>query len=501
MKNKLKIIIAVIAVVLIFLTGFAAAVYKNWWLKPDILYQAPALPGAELPRLPSEAAETGFTAEFALPTLTPENAGPLLKNPDRGLRMETYMTLGDAPECYPGDMGDPYEKLLNFIEKYREDSPTVVQLYVYLCRYNNRPLDENAFSQLERMFELCREQKIRVLLRFAYQNESNPDAGYKRVDGHLQQIGEWFGANGQLVDDVVYCVQAGIVGYWGEGHNNKNFKSIHIGRAFDRLRSITPDDIYIQVRNVDLLQKVSWAPLSFGMHDDYIIGEKNGEWSFFLGKNDEEEKLLEERFKNTVNDGEMPWGVATYYDKKDGEPLDSIDPVAVLGQIKQYSLTTLSLEHNYREGDFGRVFSMERWKDVPVTPGQLEALDMPYLPSLFENGEMSAYDYIRYHLGYLLSVTSFEFDETQNKIRFTIQNSGFAAPLNFNALSVVIDGTEYLIGSYDKYALGSMRAVAYTAALPYDFIQEGPHEFNIKLARRAGSDICVRFANENDIFC
>jgi len=460
--------------------------------------QAPAWPGAALPRLSSQAAKANSSAAASLPMLAFENALPLLQNPDRGLRMETYITLGEVPECYPGNKSDPYEKMLAMIEKYREDSPTVVQLYIYLCRYNDRPLDDNAFAQMERMLELCRAHNIRILLRFAYQNESTPDPNTSRVLEHLDQLGEWFQANGQLLDDTLYAVQAGIIGYWGEGHSNINTKGRYTGQIFNRLCSITPEDVFVQVRNIDQINAVSNRYQSrIGIHDDYIIGEKYGEWSFFLGR----KRLLfnENRFQRTINDAEMPWGVATHYDQPGGAPLNSLNAVAVLQQIQQYALTTFSLEHNYRESSPDRIYSMARWKDVYFTPAQLEALGMPYLPSLFEgSGTLSAYDYIRYHLGYLLSVSAFNLDAAQNKLRFTIQNNGFAAPLNCNALSLVLDGTEYLIDSYDKYALGSMQAVTYTIQLPEDFNAAAQHTIGIKLAHCAGSSVCVRFANDTE---
>ena len=118
--------------------------------------------------MPSTEKQTGVVTEFTIPMLTLESARPLLRNPDRGLRMETYITLGETPESYPGSAEDPYEKLLGFIEKYEEKSPTVVQLYVYLTRYNEKPLDDKVFEQLERMLLLLRENGVRALLRFAY---------------------------------------------------------------------------------------------------------------------------------------------------------------------------------------------------------------------------------------------------------------------------------------------------------------------------------------------
>lgn len=448
-------------------------------------------------RMNTQAQAAEVTANFSLPMLGLEHARPLLRNPDRGLRMETYITLGETPESYPGNPQDPYEKLLGMIAKYEDESPTVVQLYVYLTHYNEKPLDEAAFAQLERMLELCRDNNLRVLLRFTYQNESYPDPDWPRVKGHLEQLGEWFQSRSQLLDDTLCAMQAGIVGYWGEGHSYVNFKKKYIGRAFNQLISITPEDVFVQVRTIDLMDMV--APKHkdrLGMHDDYIIGEINGPWSFFNGRSGKEERRIEAGFSRSINDAEMPWGRATYYDRADGHPLDSMDAAPILQQLKQYALTTFSLEHNYREGGEEQVYSMARWREEFISPAQLEAQGMPYHPALV-GSEVSVFDYIQYHLGYLLSITAFELDAEERMVRFTIQNNGLAAPLNCNALSVVAGGEEVAVDSYDKYALGSMQAVTYTVPLPEGFDAQ-TQRLGIKLSRRAGSSICARFVNDTE---
>ena len=450
----------------------------------------------------STAKQVDIATEFTLPMRTLsgesalENARSLLRNPDRGLRMETYITLGEAPESYPGNAEDPYEKMLGFIEKYEEESPTVVQLYVYLIHYCDKPLNDKAFEQLERMLTLLRDNGIRALLRFAYQNESNPDAAWARVREHLHQIGGWFQSHGPLVEDTVFAVQAGIVGNWGEGHGNVNLKNRHIGRAFTLLCRVVPEDMFLQVRTIDLMNQI---PKKYqdrvGMHDDYLIDEPHGGWNFFLGREGKRERLAGAGFWRTVNDGEMPWGVATYYDRPDCHPLDSMEALPILQQIKQYSLATLSLEHNYREDVPGRTFTMARWRGENLSRAQLEEAGLPYHPSLLDdNGMINTFEYVRYHLGYLLSITSFELDSDSNQACFTIQNNGFAAPLNFNALSLVVNGEEYLVGSYDKYALGSMRAVSYTVDLPEGIDTSG--NIGIRLTRRAGSPLSARFMND-----
>jgi hypothetical protein len=139
---------------------------------------------------------------------------------------------------------------------------------------------------------------------------------------------------------------------------------------------------------------------------------------------------------------------------------------------------------------------MARWKDQFLDAAQLKASGLPYHPSLLDESEkISVFDYIQYHLGYLLSVTSFELGA--GHVRFTIQNNGFAAPLNFNALSLVVGGEEYLVDSYSKYALGSMRAATYTVDLPEGF--DSSQRIGLKLAHCAGSPISARFVNDTEV--
>lgn len=460
--------------------------------------QAAAWPEIDLPTLSSQAKKSKTVVNFVLPMLSAENSQALLQNPDRGLRMESYITLTPkgAPESYPGNSQSPYEKMLGFIEKYEEESPTIVQLYIYLSRYNDKPIDDHAFAQLEEMLELLRDNGIRVLLRFVYQNESNPDPYWPQVKEHLLQIGEWFQEKGQLIEDSLFVMQAGLVGYWGEGHSFVNFEKNYMSEAFNLLFSITPADVFVQLRQISFYNDASKAFIHrMGVHDDYVVGEQNGRWSFFEGHNNILTRRLEQQFKRTINDAEMPWGRATYYDKADGHSLDNLDALAVIKQLFQYSTTTLSLEHNYREGGPGHLYSMARWKDDIFTKAQLEKEGLPYHPALFDaNDRISAFEYIQYHLGYLLSLSSFELDEASNKLSFTIQNNGFAPPLNFNVLSLVISGEEYLLDSYDKYALASMQAVTYEVDLPEDFAPS--QSMGIKIAHCAGSSISARFIND-----
>ncbi|MDR3263511.1 MAG: DUF4874 domain-containing protein [Clostridiales bacterium] len=429
------------------------------------------------------------------------NSEFLLGNPDRGLRLETYITLGNPLTTYPLRTQDPFLAAANEIAKYAQDKPTLAQTYIYLSNYSKSALDAQAFAQMKRYFELFRDNGIRMLVRFAYATENVPDARFYYVNKHLTQIGKWFKENAKLIDDTVYCVQAGIVGYWGEGHSNYNFNGAYIGRAYALLADIVPPNIYVQVRTDELYYKLPEKyRFRIGMHQDYIIGDPTDEWCFYTSGSAENRQKLQEVFKYTVNDGEMPWGTAFFKDVDGDAPLNNIDGKKVIKEITEYNLTSLSLTHNYRESDLRAPYSMERWKTEYVDTDILKSIGAPYNQRLFKDAygsdiAMSIYDYIRYHLGYQLALSNAAV--VDGNLTFTVSNYGMAAPLNFNNLALVVNsgGTEkeYRIASYDKTLLQPMTTVKISVKLPSDIAPSS--KIGVRLSTKGGSGISLRFAN------
>lgn len=429
------------------------------------------------------------------------NAEILLKNPDRGLRMETYVTLGSPLYSYPLNSEDPYVRAENMIEKYRPDSPTICQVYVYLSNYTDKKLDDLAFSQLKKFFELFREHDIRILLRFAYATESTEDAPYETVKKHISQLKDWFVQNSDLINSVLYCLQTGIIGYWGEGHTYTKLEPEYIGNVISDICELAPHGIYTQVRTYDLLKKAPSGKLGkIGIHDDYIIGDMNDKWSFIPSSHSKEFNETVNYAKNTVNDGEMPWGYATLSDKPDGEKLDSLSGKNILKQLYTYSITTFSLEHNYRET--GGSYSMEKWKNSSLSVEECRELGITVNPNLFkdQNGKkmkLSIFDIIRYHLGYQLAIESF----SQNGVNVSVSltNYGFSAPLNFYSLAIICKSstndslTEIKIPDYNRKLLQSGKTIVYKTVLP-----TGLNAVGIKLKNRDDGNICVRFANSTE---
>lgn len=436
--------------------------------------------------------------------LNSDNAEVLLKNPDRGFRMETYINLGDPLEAYPTSKEDPYERILALIGKFKEDSPTLCQVYVYLSNYNNKPLDELAFSQMKKFFEIFRDNGIRMLLRYAYGTESVDDAPYEIVKVHLTQLDKWFKENSELINDTLYCMQTGIIGYWGEGHTNIKLKGKYIPNVIADVCKLAPKGIYSQVRTYGLLKKVKKEDIKrVGIHDDYIIGEMEHKWAFIPndGKfmNTIRFNKSMERAKYTVNDGEMPWGHAKYNDDPNGRPLNKLDGKLIAKQLYTYRLTSLSLEHNYhgdKELDMG---SIHYWKSQFVTFDEATQAGFVVNPALFKDKDgkdvkMSMYNVVRHHLGYQLALSNVK--EDGDKVSLTVTNYGFAAPLNFNYFALVSENEkgeliETEIKSYDKEKLLSGESATYIVSN-----SQGTKPVGAKLSMFAGRKQCVRFAND-----
>lgn len=159
----------------------------------------------------------------SIPIMTGDNNKLLLGNIDRGFRLETYYTLGSG-RAWPVDAeSDGYEMLYEEIEYYKEDMAREIQVYIYLTEYNNKPLDDLAFLQMQKYFETIRDLRMSMLLRFAYDYDQPSDISPTEdvMLGHFSQIKQFIRNNKELINDTVTAYQFGCIGAWGEWGGTK----------------------------------------------------------------------------------------------------------------------------------------------------------------------------------------------------------------------------------------------------------------------------------------
>ena len=228
-------------------------------------------------------------------------------NPSRGMRGETYLTLGSGGEAFPSSGDDAMRRLDAQLESFADEGITLMQVYIYLTNYCNDPLPESALEELKTYMTAVRERGVKMLLRFAYEySESNKKGPRTRdIIGHCEQLKSFFEQNAELFDDTVYAVQLGMIGLWGEGHSSVH--SLNERKIIKAVADMVPDDVFVMVRTPKLLTKVpEEEEPRFGVHDDYLVG-RDDEWGMMDWSDPEYAKLLR-KCKFALTDGEMPWG-------------------------------------------------------------------------------------------------------------------------------------------------------------------------------------------------
>ena len=353
----------------------------------------------------------------------------LLANSDRGFRGEVYYTLG-TEKAYPGDEQNYLDCVNEQLELYKNDKINILQCYIYLTEYRDRDLNETALSQMKKYFEMFKSKNIRILLRFAYEytSSANYDAKDGQIIKHLSQIKSFINNNSKLFNDVVYAMQLGLIGLWGEGHGYHYHHNIK--KLITKLCEAIPEDIYIMVRTPDILSQVPKKyEHRFSVHDDFLVGMDH-KWGM-MSWNDPQYQDLLNKNQYAIADGEMPWGRDT--------TVPVIDPIGFLKQVIGYGLTSLSITHNYiedlKEKDI--VYHLEKWKTEYLTKSQLDKNNIPYLDSMLEKNQISIYNYLQYHLGYNLGVSNLL--QTNGKTSFMINNFGIASPFEYK-LEIIADG-------------------------------------------------------------
>ncbi|MBQ3673514.1 MAG: DUF4832 domain-containing protein [Paludibacteraceae bacterium] len=147
-------------------------------------------------------------------TYTPDNT-TIFKNPERGfteeLGGETMLTDANnhvikAEESwfFSDDGNRPNESLL-------------VAIY-YLGNYKTKDLSQAILTGFNEDMQILRNKGFKCILRFAYDWNSKNDATLTWTKRHIEQLTPYLEAN----SDVIYVLQTGFVGQWGEWYYSSN---------------------------------------------------------------------------------------------------------------------------------------------------------------------------------------------------------------------------------------------------------------------------------------
>lgn len=160
-----------------------------------------------------------MSAQASVITYTPDDLS-VFPNPERGFTEElggelaltdskNHVVLPDADWYF--DMEDP--------ENADRRTQTLVVLMYYLKNYRTKDLSQQILQGFNEDMQLLRQNGFKCVLRFAYDWQSKNDASLNWVQRHIEQLTPYLQAN----SDVIYVLETGFVGEWGEWYYSSNF--------------------------------------------------------------------------------------------------------------------------------------------------------------------------------------------------------------------------------------------------------------------------------------
>ena len=160
----------------------------------------PNVPSDDKPEVPDKTVEATFTESTVH-----------LVNPERGF-------YGGAMDIFKVSSPVTVAKA----KALRAEGITLMYVGFYLANFMNGDISQAYLDMMQRSMDALREAGIKCVLRFAYQNNSSNKPWDPPVDivlRHVEQVKPILQKNA----DVIFVLQAGFVGVWGEWAYTDNF--------------------------------------------------------------------------------------------------------------------------------------------------------------------------------------------------------------------------------------------------------------------------------------
>jgi hypothetical protein len=339
-------------------------------------------------------------------------------------------------------------------------------MYCYLTDYAARPLPPEKLALLEASFDLMRRNGVKALLRFAYEksfpvNQVGPTKN--QILRHIEQLKPVVRRHA----DVIYVLQAGFIGAWGEWHSAAHIRQDDLEARAEILNGILelcPSNRMTQVRvpryKSAAIARITGQPprplteaLAFaaipearvGFHNDGVLAGRahGGTWpegpQFGVPGNPEFDVLTRESAWVPV-DGELFWSDLGWKEwlGRDGQGRTP-EALDVARYLRLHHFTTLSLAHSYSERE-GPLYAIDRWRVTPVEREALRNAKLSVSDGWFEDAfgnpvSRTLFEYLRDHLGYRLELQRARFPQSAAPnspltIELELVNCGFATLVN-----------------------------------------------------------------------
>ncbi|MFC2075521.1 DUF4832 domain-containing protein [candidate division KSB1 bacterium] len=403
-----------------------------------------------------------------------------LRNPERGWRIETVFAEADGDDVRGpanhliGKVSEGYSENWWILDtkQYEEHGLTLAQTYCYLDRFNDRPISQEKLDLLQRSFDNLRKHGLKAVLRFAYEKNMLREGGPElpTILKHLEQLKPLIHKN----LDVIYVLQAGLIGAWGEWHSSTHIATNDYAAKAAitaKLLDVLPKSRMTQVRVPRYKHQVITTPLlgdyqvinatnafsgtpaaRIGFHDDSFLVDNTdqGTWRegpFYANPGNPEFDYWTVECPYVSVDGEMDWR----------DRWGTIDGLRAAVRLRLHHYGSFSIAHSFSERE-GNPASIDFWMENPLTIDQVTEAKLPLSDGYFEDGSgrtvpRTEFEYITDHLGYRIELQSAEFSDKVSQgdklaVKAKLVNRGFAVLYNPRPVYVVLIGEDEKVNEF-----------------------------------------------------
>lgn len=445
--------------------------------KPDNDYGVSSIPM-------SSSQSTYIDYLFSFPSMTAEDDGLLDSNPDRGYRTEMVLYIEESVDADD----DPRTAYVHQSEReIREDLEFVFNIYfkknvtpddklflayIYITDFRDDPISK-AEPVLRIFFEMCRERKVKSMLRFCYNNDyainytlsqANKDklasqcADEKTILRHVNELAPYISE----YSDTIHTISCGFVGFVGEWAEHYQYPPVSYTKIMKAIveKLCVPNNLYFSIRmpSYKAMIESDYKYLNYiSYNNDAMYGEQtNNGWNsaeYQIGKPNGMWEYVTKVAAYTPQDGEMytndvliNWNIRpTGWD--------------IILECAHHRHTSMSNWHGYIEA-LSRDNIIQRWIDTEkVTTTELQRKGIVYDLSWFlnESGRYvnrNPYEFLKDHLGYRLSLNQGHIKGDIEKgstvdFEITLKNYGFAAPYMLTSGFAVLDENYNVVYTVD----------------------------------------------------
>lgn len=420
--------------------------------------------------------------------ITASNDGLLDRNPDRGYRSEIVLRIDstrrtDKKHDSRTVFADESEKIIrstmettfNFYFKDAVSNDRMFLAYIYLTDYHNSDLSDDAMKAIKIFFEICRERKVKSMLRFCYnwsyaKNFKLSDENKKLLASecadeatilhHIEQLKPLIAE----YSDTIHTISNGFIGYVGEWAYSYQYPEVDYPTVMKAIveKLCVPNGLYFSNRDPEYKNQLierepDYKYLRYiGNNNDAMFGEQtNKDWysgNMQLGRPEWQQVTDEAAY--TPQDGEM-FTLNAVIDTDHGRYYNPRVPsgLQMILECAHHRHTSMSNWHCYAEALSPSHKNYENnimlnWKTKhTITEQELIDNKIIYDPAWFYDDEgnkvtRNPYDFIKDHLGYRLVASKISTStNNDNKINVTMnfKNYGFAAAFMLESGFAVLD--------------------------------------------------------------